>query len=170
MTVNVKTVEGQTTAVNVKTVEGRRTLTFQSLDDVVADAEKLVSSPQTKVLGNWSLGQLLMHLAGTMNASIDGIKFMAPWYIRLIGPFLKGSVLKKGLSPGFNLPKEREAGAFPVPNSLQEALEKLQKGANRLKSEKATARHPAFGALTHEEWVRLHLRHAEMHLSFAVPG
>jgi hypothetical protein len=32
-----------------------------------------------------------------------------------------------------------------------------------------TARHPVLGKLTHEEWTQLHLRHAELHLSFAVP-
>jgi hypothetical protein len=170
MTLNVETVEIRRAPVNVKTVEGRRTLTFQSLDDVVADAEKLVASPQTKVLGNWSLGHLLMHLASTIDSSIDGINFRAPWHIRLLGPLIKARILKKGASPGFNLPKELEAGAFPAPHSLQDALEKLQAGVGRLKKEKATARHPAFGAMTHEEWVRVHLRHAEMHLSFAVPG
>src|ERR1700722_2219244 len=147
--------------INVKTVQGRRTLAFQSLDDVVADAEKLVASPDTKMLGNWPLAQLLMHLAVAMNNSIDGIQFTAPWYMRLMGPFLKGGFLKKGLPVGFQLPRDREAGAFPTPSSLPEALEKLQRRVGRLKKEKATARHPVFGALTHEEWVRLHLRHAE---------
>jgi hypothetical protein len=28
---------------------------------------------------------------------------------------------------------------------------------------------PVFGAMTPEDWKRLHLRHAELHLSFVVP-
>lgn len=38
--------------VDTKTVQGRRELKFQSFDEVLADAEKLVSSPNTKTLGN----------------------------------------------------------------------------------------------------------------------
>jgi hypothetical protein len=38
------------------------------------------------------------------------------------------------------------------------------------KSLRACRQRPAFGALTHEQWVQLHLRHAELHLSFVVPN
>ncbi|MFN5799079.1 MAG: DUF1569 domain-containing protein [Planctomyces sp.] len=31
------------------------------------------------------------------------------------------------------------------------------------------APHPGFGRMTHQEWLLLHLRHSEMHLSFAIP-
>jgi len=56
-------------AVDTKTVPGRRELTFSSLGEVVADAEKLVASPNTKTLGNWPLSQLLTHLATAINGS-----------------------------------------------------------------------------------------------------
>jgi len=94
----------------------------------------------------------------------------APWFLRLIGPFVKRRIIKNGMSSGFKLPKEREATAFPAASSPQEALGKLRAAVGRLKQERMTARHPVFGKLTHEEWTRLHLRHAELHLSFAVPG
>jgi hypothetical protein len=66
-----------------------------------------------------------------------------------------------------------DACAQPVAKSTitaQEALEQLRKAVARLRAEKMTARHPVFGRITHDEWARLHLRHAELHLSFAVPG
>jgi hypothetical protein len=156
--------------VDVKTVRGRRTLTFRSLDEVLADAEQLAASPHTKTLGNWSLGQLLMHLAGTMNDSIDGIRFQGPLFFRLIGPWIKGFIWKRGLPLGFRVPKDLEPGAFPAPSSLPDALDKMRTATQRLKQERAAARHPVLGPLTHDEWILLHLRHAEMHLSFAVPG
>ncbi|HEX3870489.1 MAG TPA: DUF1569 domain-containing protein, partial [Pirellulales bacterium] len=56
-----------------KTVVGRRDLTFASLDDVVADAETVVASPNVKMLGNWPLDRLLSHLALAVNGSVDGI-------------------------------------------------------------------------------------------------
>ena len=156
--------------VDTATVQGRRKLTFRSFDEVLADAERLVSSPNTKMLGNWPLSQLLTHLASTINGSIDGMSTKAPWFFRLIGPVVKRRILKNGMSPGFKLPKAREANAFPAASSPQEALGKLRAAVGRLKEERMTARHPFFGKLTHEEWTRLHLRHAELHLSFAVPG
>jgi hypothetical protein len=156
--------------VDPKRVEGRRKLHFTSLDEVIADAEKLVAWPQTKTLGNWSLNQLLMHLALTINLSIDGIDVRAPWYVRLIGFFIRGRILGRGMPAGFKLPRERELGAFPSAASPQKALETLRKAIARLKTERMTARHPAFGRLSHEQWGQLHLRHAELHLSFVVPG
>jgi len=152
-----------------KSVAGRRKLQFDSLDEVVTDADMLVSSPNTKVLGNWPLEKLLTHLAMAINHSIDGISAKAPWFIRLIGPLLKRRLLRHGMSPGFNLPKKVEVDFFPAAASPQEALNGLRAAVARLQTEKMTAKHPVLGKLSHEEWTQLHLRHAELHLSFAVP-
>jgi hypothetical protein len=157
------------TKVDSKTVRGRRSLQFRSLEEVVADAEMLVASPQVKTLGNWSLGQLLAHLGGAINVSIDGISVKVSWYRRLMGMFLKGRVINKGMPAGIQLPKEREPIAFPKGVTAEEGLERLRKAVARSQRERMTARHPVFGKLTHEEWNQLHLRHAELHLSFAIP-
>ena len=156
-------------SVDSKSVQGRRELHFTSFDEMVADAEKLVSSPTAKTLGNWPLCQLLTHLAMAMDASIDGITFVGRWYMRLVGFFIKGRIITNGVSPGINLPKDVESAAYPAASSPQEALDILRKAASRMRTEKATASHPIFGKLTHEEWTQIHLRHAELHLSFAVP-
>jgi hypothetical protein len=156
-------------SVDTRTVCGRRQLHWTSLDDVLADAEKLVAAPHTRTLGNWPLNQLLMHLALTINRSIDGISFRAPWRVRLLGFFIKRRALRQGLPAGFRLPKDREALVYPAAPSPQDALQTLRRAASRLRTEKMTARHPVFGRLTHEEWTQLHLRHAELHLSFAMP-
>ena len=157
-------------AVDTKTVQGRRTLHFSSLDEIVADAEKLVTSPDTKMLGNWPLDQLLTHLATAINGSIDGMPARAPWFIRLAAPLIKGHVLKRGMQPGFRLPKEVEPRFFPSAASKDAALDTLRRAVARVQNERMTAPHPAFGRMTHEEWTKVHLRHAELHLSFAVPG
>ncbi len=157
-------------AVNSRTVQGRRDVTFQTLDDIVADAEKLVASSKTRTIGNWPLEKLIKHLSQTIHNSIDGFQSKAPLWIRLIMPLFKGHVLKaKKMSPGINLPKAAESGAFPDAGSLQEALDDLRHAVARTKSERMEAVHPAFGKMTHEEWYTLHLRHSEMHLSFALP-
>jgi hypothetical protein len=74
------------------------------------------------------------------------------------------------MSPGFKLPKDVEVGFFPATASPQEALEELRAVVDRTQNERMTARHPILGKMTHEDWTQLHLRHAELHLSFAVPG
>jgi hypothetical protein len=156
--------------VDVKAVRGRRDLRFTSFDDLLADAENLVSSPQTRTLGNWPLAQLLTHLALGIDVSIDGIAAKAPWSTRLMGVFIKGRILREGVPPGFKLPRDVEAGMFPAAASPQEALESLRRAVVRTQVEEMSARHPVFGKLSHEEWTQLHLGHAALHLSFAVPA
>jgi hypothetical protein len=53
--------------VNTKTVQGRRDLSFQTMDDIVTDAEKLVASSTTRTIGNWPLDKLIMHLSQTVH-------------------------------------------------------------------------------------------------------
>lgn len=156
--------------INSKAVQGRRKLRFATLNDVIEDAQRLVGAPSARTLGNWPLDQLMSHLAIAVTGSLDGISGQANWMIRLFGPFIKHRVLKNGMSPGFRLPKKMEAVAFPAGASSQEALEKLRAAIRRTETEKMTARHPVFGNLTHDEWQQFHLRHAELHLSFALPS
>src|SRR5208337_1578104 len=112
-------------SVDTKAVQGRRELNFGSLDEVVADAEQLVASPNTRVLGNWPLSQLLSHLTTAINGSIDGIPVKAPWFIRLVARLMKGRILRNKLSPGLRLPKAAEAVFYPAVSSPQVALERL---------------------------------------------
>lgn len=154
--------------VNTKSVQGRRELNLLSLDEVVQDAEALVASEKTRTLGNWPLSKLLTHLAMTVECSMDGFPTPAPWFVRMIGPLLKKGMLIKKMAPGLQLPKKAEAEAFPAANSPQEALDRLRAAVVRSKTMPMVAAHPAFGKMTHDEWNQLHLRHSEMHLSFAV--
>ena len=144
--------------VDTAKVAGRRQLRFAAFDDIVADADKLAASPNTRMLGNWPLSQNLLHLSIAIDRSIDDTFGLAPWYIRLLGPFIKRRILTKGMSPGFRLPKEFEATYFPAGHSSQEALDGLRKAVGRTRSERMTGRHPVLGKMTHDEWTQLHLR------------
>jgi fructose-bisphosphate aldolase class 1 len=85
-------------------------------------------------------------------------------------PFFKSKIINaKQLKPGISLPKAAIPTAYPEAGSVQEALDDLRRAVARTKTERMTANHPAFGKKTHEEWNTLHLRHSEMHLSFALP-
>jgi len=157
-------------AKDTRRVQGRRALRFQSVEEILADAEGLVAAPTKRSLGNWVLNQLLMHLTYSMNHSIDGNIHLAPWYFRLLGRLFKRRVMERGMEPGFKLPRVREVDSFVAAASDAAALDALRKAVARVYAEQMTALHPFFGKLTHEEWRRLHCRHAELHLSFVVPS
>ena len=145
----------------------RRTVHYASLDEVLADAERLVQA-HASTTGNWSLDQILGHLAVAMEKSMEGMPGTLPWYVRLIGRYIiEARVLKHGMKPGFKLPAEAEAWAVPAAGGNPDAaLERLRRAVARLRSESTRFPHPVFGPMPAPEWDRLHLRHAEMHMSF----
>ena len=114
--------------VDTKIAQGRRGLRFASLDEVVADAETLVASPNTKMLGNWSLGHLLAHLTVGINGSIDGYPAKAPLIARLVGPLIKRRFLTKPMPSGFKLPKGEEVVLY----RLLHHRKRLSKDCERL--------------------------------------
>ena len=120
-------------------------------------------------MGNWSLGQVCKHLAETMNQSIDGFEFQASLPIRVVARLIKKQYLKRGLSPGFTLPR-RAVRLLPAPTDTQAGVDALRAGVARLKHETRRSKNPVFGPMTVEEWSQLHLRHSELHLSFIVPA
>ena len=156
--------------VDTAKVPGRRKLKFESLEAVLEEAERLAAAPRMKALGNWSPGQVFHHLAATMNLSIDGHKHRPPWFIRWLGPVMRNGILKKGMSPGFKLPQPI-ASILISEGDVETAagLAVLREAVRRLKREAHREPHGFFGKLTHQQWDQLHLRHAELHLSFLVP-
>ena len=154
--------------IDTKTISGRRSLEFDTLDDVLADAE-ILTTKQATTVGNWTLGQIFQHLANAMNLAIDGSDHRAPWYFRLIGPMILKSILKKGMSPGYQLSEPAASLLLPEDDLGTEAgLEALRQAIARMKTEDHREPHLAFGKMSREKWEKLHLRHAELHLSFAV--
>ena len=63
-----------TAAVATKKVQGRRAVRYESLNDLLADAEQLAVQ-DIDTLGNWNLGQILKHISHALDSSIDGAGF-----------------------------------------------------------------------------------------------
>lgn len=147
----------------------RRSIAFTTLDEVRDDINTLASGSYVTI-GQWSFAQILDHLASSLNNSIDGFPFKASWFVRwCVAPFVKNSILTKPMKPGFRLPK-RFSSYLPSDDcSMDEALPKVLAAIKRLETETPVADHPFFGKMASEEWMCLHLRHAELHLSFVVP-
>jgi hypothetical protein len=151
--------------VKTSKVQGRRPVHYTSYADLLADAEHLAET-NVKTLGNWSLGQILKHVAQATDSSIDGSGFVLPAPARWIFTLLmKRRFLTQPIPAGFKAPKRFQ----PEDTSVEEGLDLLRNAISRQASEPQRAMHPAFGMISREEWTLFNLRHAEMHMSFAVP-
>ena len=156
-------------SVNTKTVEGRRELHFDSFNDLLAEADRLAGG-EVKMLGNWSLAQMFMHLAAGINSNIDGSTLKPPFFFRLMAPFMKKKFVYGGIPSGIQIPEKAQAQFLPQDDAETGAtLGELRQAIERFYSAEKLAPHPLFGKLSKAESEQFHLRHAEMHLSFAIP-
>ena len=146
----------------------RSKIEYSTLNEFRQDAER-IAQLDYRTVGKWSFGQIMLHLAMAIEGSIDGFPFRGPWYIRkLAAPLIKNSLLSKPLKPGFRLPKYAE-NYLPDPDvTTYSALSRVQSAVSRIQVEAPQAEHPFLGKLAEEEWMRLHVRHAELHMSFVV--
>lgn len=160
----------QATQVNTRRVTGRRTLHFNHPREILADAEQLVRG-EFHTLGNLSAGQIFMHLARNIDMSIDGIPEQPHPLLRFFArTFLKRRALTKPMSPGIKLPAPFAKRLMPSETSTEAGLKGLREAIERLEATDQRQPSPLLGPLTKEEWNQLHCRHAELHLSFLVPG
>ncbi|MFO0919798.1 MAG: DUF1569 domain-containing protein [Planctomycetaceae bacterium] len=147
----------------------RRKLRFQSSEEFLAEAERLAAGPY-RLLGNWTYGQILDHLARGINNFYEGFGFQAPWHIRtIVKLFLKQRILTRGMTPGIQLPKSAASLLPATEVSTAEGLARLRAAVERLSREDPVQPHPFFGRLTPEEIRQLMLRHGELHLGFVIP-
>ncbi len=152
--------------INTKKVQDRRKVRYESLDELLADAQRF-SGGGIRTLGNWSQGQIFEHIARALESSIDGAGFSFPapfrWLMTLL---MKRKFLKQTLPAGFKSTSQ----FVPGETSVEEGLVSLEKAIARQKQESRRAPHPAFGNIGQEGWNDFNLRHAEMHMSFLVDG
>jgi hypothetical protein len=153
-------------------VSGRRMLRFESTDEVLAEVDRLAEADRAgrlRNLGNWTLGRTLGHLACWAEYGYTGTPMKVPFFIRWILRRRKQKFLYEPMRAGVRIPGLKEGTLAVEPRSLDEGLERMRRVMERLKAEAPTQPQPIFGPLTHEEWIALHCRHAELHLGFLVP-
>ncbi len=158
------------TAINTKQVPRRR-LRFQTiaeLQEELANIARAVENRTLRVHGNWTIGQILAHLAAWINYGWEGYPVALPprlfrWLIR----WSARGWLRRGMPVGMRIPGAPTGtfGADQVP--FEEGLTRLHRALARLDAgESATFDSPALGPLSHAERIQLNLRHAELHLGF----
>lgn len=155
--------------VNTRNV-ARRKLRFETIDDLLDDLDTIEAADARGTIaatGNWTVGQILAHLAAWIEYGYNGFPISAPplpirWMLRLM---LSG-MLRSGMRGGVNIPgvKGGTTGADDVP--FQDGLQRYRAALARLKVEPAKYPSPAFGPMSEEDRIRLQLRHAELHLGF----
>lgn len=160
--------------VDTKSVKDFRKLSFGAPAVMWTEIERLAAAERAGTLrrtGNWTLGQILGHLATWIDFAYDGYppELNPPWFIKLILKLQKKRFMRGPLPTGVRIPKV-EGGTYGTePLSLEEGLFRLRKSWERL--DEAPPSHPniIFGPMSHEEWKTVHLRHAELHLGFLLP-
>jgi len=153
----------------------RRKLRFETVDDAIREAERLADAERqgrlTRV-GNWSLGKTLGHLATWATFAHDGYppEVCPPLPIRLVIRLMRGRILRGGMSPGMRIGRipEGTLGLDELPT--EEGLNRYRTALRRLAASAPSGASPVFGKLTHDQWIQLNLRHAELHLGFQLPS
>lgn len=149
----------------------RRKLQLDDLGQYLDELDRIASAESAGTLtanGVWTPGKTLGHLAawieyGYVGYPMRDLPFFMQWLLR----FNLRRTLASGMQPGIRIPgtKEGTLGVDEIP--FAEAYANLVAQITRLqKGDEAIHHSPAFGKMTHDERVRLNLRHAELHLSF----
>jgi uncharacterized protein DUF1569 len=152
----------------------RRAVNLHSMDEFVAEIERIANAYHSggiRTTGNWTAAQVLEHLAKLIEFSYDGFPFRVSWPIRAVSHVAKWLAwerfIKWSFQPGYLLPEyarallsSPDAEFDPAAGRLRAALARIQSGESMLQPS------PFEGRLTHEQFVYVHLRHAELHLSY----
>jgi hypothetical protein len=160
--------------INTRKVKDRRTVRFENFDEAIRDARALAAAERTgklRATGNWTLGQSLGHVAFWVRAPLDGYPPTPrmPLPLRMLVPLMKNRFLNKGLPAGAKIPGV-PGGTFGMePMETDRGVAELQTAFDRLARTAPTEPNPMLGALSHEDWIKLNLRHAELHQSFFHP-
>jgi hypothetical protein len=153
----------------------RRTLRFSTIDEALAEVDRCIASERAGTLrhtGTWTTGQIFGHLAGWITYAYDGVpkQFRPPnLLILLLARMFRGMVLDKPMPAGMKL-AGTPVGTFSTEAvSAEEGCTRLRRELIRLRHEDPKRPNPILGAMSHTDWIKLHLRHCELHLSFLHP-
>jgi hypothetical protein len=152
-----------------------RTLRFNSLEELLAEVDRIVAAEQRSALrrtGNWTPGQVFGHLAAWINYGYEGFPpgSTPPWFVRVIVRMMKKSLCTKPMRRGFRMPRVVEGTYGTELLSTDEGARRLRQAIARLQRHEPPKYHsPALGPMSDDERIALNLRHAELHLGFLWP-
>ncbi|HMO13403.1 MAG TPA: DUF1569 domain-containing protein [Pirellulaceae bacterium] len=155
-----------------KLAEHRR-IRFESIEDCLAEVERILEAAREgrlQAIGNWTPGQILAHIASWIEYAYVGFPMKpAPAFLRWILRLRLGKMLESDMSRGVKIPGVKAGTTGMDEMETSEAGARLVAALKRLaSSEDAPYPSPAFGRLTHEQRIKLNLRHAELHLGYLI--
>jgi hypothetical protein len=111
---------------------------------------------------------MMAHLAAWIEYGYDGYPVKSPpWFIRYILRLRLKQMLESGMPRGVKIPgiPGGTVGAEDMP--FDQGIARFKKALQRLEArEEAPYDSPAFGKMSHDDRIRLNLRHAELHLGY----
>jgi hypothetical protein len=146
-----------------------RKLRFETTDQCADEVRRIAQADQEgklRIAGNWTPGQVMAHVAAWIEYAYEGFPIRRPpFFIRWILRLQRQRILSQGMPRGIKIPRV-EGGTTGIDDmESQAAAQRLLAALTRLKSpELAPHASPAFGPMSHEDRIRLNLRHAELHL------
>jgi hypothetical protein len=149
-----------------------RSLSFILLDELLHEVERCTAAEARGTLvctGNWSLGTILGHLAAWIDYAYDGYPFTVPWPMRLLGPLLKGRMVRGPLRAGVRIPGIKGGTVATQPMETAQGEANLRRAIERLRALAPVRPNPLLGPLTHAQWISLHCAHAALHLGYVHP-
>lgn len=153
------------------TSQERRELSFSNFEAVIEEISNLAAG-NARTTGNHSFGRIVQHLAIANNMVVGKIKPpKLPFFMRMLMPLIKGSILNKPAAPGFKLPSSDMQNFFWPEAEIEPAtaLENFKQSVALYETEGPLPVHPVFGKATKEQVHNLLMSHAAMHLSFVHP-
>ena len=162
-------------AMNNKSTQQKkpRKLRFNSISDILRDAEQICHANHVIQLGNWSAGQAFEHLAKSFCSSVTASKADISVWRRAIARVCKPIVLRYGLPAGVQIASVSDVAAREfLPRetvSVEEGYEELLRAVSAISENDMDATHNCFGKMSPEDWERMHCRHAELHLRLLLP-
>ena len=163
------------TSVDTKRSIDRRAIRFETSEDLRRDLCALEAAGLAGTLrtsGNWTPAQIYNHLAAFVEFATDGYPHdfkPPPAPVRLVMRFFKNKYLHRAMPAGLHIPGIRAGTIGQDDGPPGTAIARLRAALDKL--DRTAPRHPnhLFGRMTHQDWVRLNLRHCELHLSFLHP-
>ncbi len=157
--------------VDTRTVPDYRVLRFNSVDDCVTEVQRIRAADQDgtlRAMGNWTPGQILAHVASWIEYGYDGFPIKPPpFFVRWLLRLRLRKMLEGGMPRGVRIPRV-EGGTTGMDDiQVSQGAERLLHALERLKAgEEAKFDSPAFGPMSHEDRIKLNLRHAELHMGY----
>lgn len=140
---------------------------LRNFDQLRSYLDRIEREPVTTT-GQWTIGQILYHLAAAVELSSAPPAHRPGRMSRLLRWPMRMLVLRRGLPRGVSIPavarRQLDPPADADPSTqlarVRTAIDQLERATGDL------AAHPYLGPMTCDEWCRFHLRHCEHHLRY----